>query len=64
PSMPGKVPNLSRPPPGCLFAPRCPMAREVCRKDPAPALVGSPVPGDAATHRSACRFPAEVGDLP
>jgi peptide/nickel transport system ATP-binding protein len=64
PSMPGKVPNISRPPPGCLFAPRCPLARDRCRVDPRPPLLVSTVPGDPATHRTACHFPEEVEAMP
>jgi peptide/nickel transport system ATP-binding protein len=64
PSMAGKVPNLSRPPPGCLFAPRCPIARDICRSDPGPPLIPSTVSGDAPSHRTACHFPEEVGALP
>jgi len=30
-SIPGDVPNLVNPPPGCRFAPRCPYATDVCR---------------------------------
>ena len=33
----GEVPSALRPPPGCRFHPRCPMAMEVCRTDD-PAL--------------------------
>ncbi|MHB2165933.1 ABC transporter ATP-binding protein [Alsobacter sp. R-9] len=29
-SIPGTVPNLLRPPPGCAFAPRCSFASDVC----------------------------------
>jgi peptide/nickel transport system ATP-binding protein len=57
----GGVPNLSRPPPGCRFHPRCPIARPVCRADPAPPLL--PV-GSDGNHRSACHFAAEVAGLP
>lgn len=31
PAIPGTVPPLSRMPPGCAFAPRCALARDVCR---------------------------------
>ena len=31
-SIPGMPPALLRPPPGCLFHPRCPRAMEVCRE--------------------------------
>jgi peptide/nickel transport system ATP-binding protein len=55
----GAVPNLSRPPPGCRFHPRCPIAKPVCRVEPAPRL--DPVGPD---HRSACHFPGEVAGIP
>ena len=31
PDIPGQLPSLAQPPPGCRFAPRCPLARAVCR---------------------------------
>ena len=61
-SIAGNVPNLSHPPPGCRFHPRCPIARPVCRTDPAPPL--APVAGATATHRSACHFASEVPAIP
>ena len=63
-SIAGSVPNLSRPPPGCRFHPRCPLARPVCRADPSPPL--APVAGASADrpHRSACHFAEEVAGLP
>lgn len=39
PDIPGQLPSLRNPPPGCRFAPRCPLARAVCRQH-APALRG------------------------
>jgi peptide/nickel transport system ATP-binding protein len=33
-SIPGSPPNLLNPPPGCRFAPRCPIAAEECRASP------------------------------
>ncbi len=39
-SIPGTVPDLLAPPPGCRFAPRCPFADGRC--DAAPALRGAP----------------------
>ena len=30
PDIPGQLPSLAKPPPGCRFAPRCPLARPVC----------------------------------
>jgi len=44
----GSPPNLSAPPPGCRFHPRCPLAGEICRRE-VPALT-SLAPG----HRVAC----------
>jgi peptide/nickel transport system ATP-binding protein len=32
-SIPGQVPRLDQLPPGCRFAPRCPMAEQVCLRD-------------------------------
>ncbi len=34
--IPGRPPSLKNPPPGCRFAPRCPMATDKCRQDPPP----------------------------
>jgi len=61
-SIAGNVPNLSRPPPGCRFHPRCPIARPVCRVDPAPPL--ALIDGAAPPHRSACHFASEVEAIP
>jgi len=32
PVIPGEVPDLTAPPPGCVFAPRCPRVMDVCRR--------------------------------
>ncbi|MCI4364510.1 MAG: ABC transporter ATP-binding protein [Thermoplasmata archaeon] len=64
PSLAGSVPNLSRLPAGCTFAPRCVLARPVCRQDPGPPLAAGSGPGADATHRSACHFAEEVDSLP
>ncbi|MGE0751789.1 MAG: ABC transporter ATP-binding protein [Variibacter sp.] len=34
----GMVPNMTAPPPGCRFAPRCPLAVEACVKAPPPVV--------------------------
>jgi len=40
-SIEGQPPDLREPPPGCLFAPRCPQAREICRKElPTETVIG------------------------
>jgi len=49
PSIEGRVPDMSRPPPGCRFAARCPFVEPECR-EMAPALV-EVAPG----HLSRCR---------
>ena len=46
--LPGAVPNLINPPPGCRFAPRCPRATAVCAT--LPQLTGT-------LHRTACHHP-------
>lgn len=53
-SLPGKPPNLSAPPSGCRFHPRCPIAIEKCAKE-APVLRS----GGSAT-RVACFKAGEV----
>ncbi|WP_150135836.1 ABC transporter ATP-binding protein [Streptomyces hyaluromycini] len=53
----GSPPSLLNLPPGCPFAPRCPMRREPCDSTE-PAL--RPVGSDA--HRSACHFADELVD--
>lgn len=37
-SIPGSPPDLSNPPPGCLFHPRCPCRMDICCKDAPPKL--------------------------
>jgi oligopeptide/dipeptide ABC transporter ATP-binding protein len=38
--IPGTIPNLITPPPGCRFHPRCPRAMAVCREvTPVPVIV-------------------------
>lgn len=32
-TMPGSPPDLVNPPPGCVFHPRCPRVRDVCRRE-------------------------------
>jgi len=65
-SIPGAVPNLSRPPSGCRFHPRCTLARDVCKGvSPPLAPVDPAAPADSMhIHRSACYFQAEVPGLP
>ncbi|WP_410216309.1 oligopeptide/dipeptide ABC transporter ATP-binding protein [Paracoccus sp. (in: a-proteobacteria)] len=54
-AIPGQPPNMSRPPSGCAFQPRCPYAREVCARIDPP--LETFVPGRAR----ACHAPvAEV----
>ncbi|MBW4698459.1 MAG: ABC transporter ATP-binding protein [Aphanocapsa lilacina HA4352-LM1] len=45
--IPGLPPDMTRLPPGCAFAPRCPHAAEPCSQPPETVAVG-------AAHRSAC----------
>jgi oligopeptide/dipeptide ABC transporter ATP-binding protein len=44
--IPGSIPSLRNPPPGCRFHPRCPLVMPVCRCE-VPRLSGDP-------HRVAC----------
>ena len=54
-SIPGTVPNLIYPPPGCRFHPRCPVAKEICKRKRPPEVYVSP------GHRVACWLYAEEG---
>jgi len=48
----GRPPDLTDPPPGCKFAPRCPYVQERCRvEEPTLTVTGS------RGHRFACHFP-------
>ena len=42
PTIGGRLPDLTALPPGCAFAPRCPLANDRCRAEPAPRVVVSP----------------------
>jgi len=55
--IPGFVPSLRDLPPGCPFAPRCPLARERCRQEE------PPLERHGAAHRSACFEWHRVGEL-
>ena len=51
--LPGQVPDLGRPPTGCRFHDRCPLAVDLCRASE-PALT------DAGGRRWRCPFPLEA----
>jgi peptide/nickel transport system ATP-binding protein len=56
--IPGSLPPLGADIPGCVYADRCPIARDRCRTDPPPlATVGD-------GHRSACHYAGEVPSIP
>jgi peptide/nickel transport system ATP-binding protein len=57
--IPGSLPPLGTDVPGCIYADRCPIARDRCRAEE-PAL--APVAGNA--HSSRCFFPDEVPTIP
>ncbi|MCY0867610.1 MAG: ABC transporter ATP-binding protein [Desulfurococcus sp.] len=40
--LPGLPPNLKSPPPGCRFHPRCPLARDICRREEPPLVEVEP----------------------
>ncbi len=56
--IPGFLPQLGEAPPGCPFAPRCPIVQPACEEAPPPL---EPI-GDPG-HRSACLRSAEVPDI-
>ena len=42
---------------GCIYAPRCPIARDICRAEPPPLA-------DLGGRSSRCHFPEAVADIP
>jgi oligopeptide/dipeptide ABC transporter ATP-binding protein len=52
-SIPGLPPDLTSPPPGCRFAPRCPRATDQCRQEEPPLAGADP------THLFACWHPVD-----
>ena len=58
PDIPGQLPSLADPPPGCRFAPRCPWAQDVCRqRSPEWKEIE---PG----HEAACWFAGRLDGMP
>ncbi len=52
-SIPGLPPDLTNPPAGCRFAPRCPRATDQCREQE------PPLDGDDPSHLFACWHPVD-----
>ncbi len=52
-SIPGQPPDLADLPPGCAFAPRCPLVREHCERE-VPPLAAVALSQDGGERRSAC----------
>ncbi len=48
-SLQGELPSITRPPPGCVFVSRCPLAQPLCHAE-RPALRALPVGRSAACH--------------
>ncbi len=46
--IPGAPPDLKMPPPGCRFNPRCPFAKDICKKEEPPVIEVEP------GHKVAC----------
>jgi len=51
--LPGDIPSPLRPPPGCPFHPRCPVARDICKAE------FPPVVAVGEGHTAVCHFAAE-----
>jgi peptide/nickel transport system ATP-binding protein len=57
-SIPGFLPQPGDALPGCIFAPRCPIAEDRCREAPPPAFVTGP------QRTSRCYYHEDTADLP
>jgi peptide/nickel transport system ATP-binding protein/oligopeptide transport system ATP-binding protein len=55
PILGGEIPSAADPPDGCHFHPRCPYAREICRRE------YPPLRDQGGAHLAACHFSTEVG---
>ncbi len=53
-AIPGSPPDLSNPPKGCRFHPRCKYAREICKEEEPPLVEIGP------GHYSKCHFAEEI----
>ena len=62
-SIEGSVPDLTRPPSGCRFHPRCPHAMPVCSREAPPLLPRPASEAGASTGHAACWLhdPAHAG---
>jgi peptide/nickel transport system ATP-binding protein len=59
--IPGAPPSMLGDRTGCPFAPRCPLAQQVCLESEPELVVVTSVTSEAGEHRSACHFAEEVG---
>ncbi len=55
-ALPGRPPDMRRPPAGCRFASRCPNVADRCRLESPPLR-----PEGGAAHLFACHYPVEPG---
>jgi peptide/nickel transport system ATP-binding protein len=56
--IPGSLPPLGAEIPGCVYAERCPIARDRCRVDPPPLYAVN------GAHAAACHYHEEVPNIP
>jgi peptide/nickel transport system ATP-binding protein len=55
----GSPPDMTRPPKGCAFAPRCQYARDECSASEPPFVYAEPDAVDPTRHGYRCFFPLE-----
>ncbi len=59
--IPGSPPSMLGERSGCPFAPRCPLATDVCAETEPDLVVVTSVSSEAGGHRAACHFAEAVG---